>query len=240
MIAVFINCGAIIFGSLLGLLFAKKITDSITTVVTGAAGLVTLVLGFQMAFGYTNIIYVTISLMIGGLLGTKWDIEGKILLFGKFLERKLYIEKKNEGNKSTPFAFAFLNASVLFCVGAMAIVGSFKAGIEGDYTIIFTKSVLDGFMAIVFTSAMGIGTAFSAISIFIYQGLLTLASKWVAPYVSELMISEVSAVGGILIIMIGINLLDIKKLKTANYLPAIILMVLFVLADPFIKQFVTF
>ena len=117
----------------------------------------------------------------------------------------------------------------------MAIVGSFKAGTEGDYTILYTKSVLDGFMSIVFTAAMGIGTAFSAISILLYQGLLTLVSSVIKPWVSERMIAELTGLGGAFVIMIGINLLDLKKLKTANYLPALIVVVLFVLADPWIS-----
>lgn len=116
----------------------------------------------------------------------------------------------------------------------MAIVGSFKAGVEKDYTIIFTKSILDGFMAISFAAAMGVGTAFSALMILIYQGALTLLSGFIQPFVSELLISEVSACGGAIIIMIGINLLGLKKIKTANFLPALIIEILFVELVPVI------
>ena len=128
-----------------------------------------------------------------------------------------------------------MNASVLFCVGAMSIVGSFKAGVEHDYTIIFTKSILDGFMAISFAAAMGIGTMFSIIFILIYQGGLTLLSGVLQPYVSELLINELSAVGGAIIIMIGVNLLGLKKIKTANYLPALVIEILFVVLVPLVK-----
>ena len=121
-----------------------------------------------------------------------------------------------------------LPASVLFCVGAMSIVGSFKAGVEKDYSIIFTKSILDGFMAISFAGAMGIGTAFSAIIVFLYQGALTLLSVVIQPYVSQVLIEELTAAGGAMIVMIGINLLNLKKIKTANFLPAFILEILFV------------
>ena len=127
------------------------------------------------------------------------------------------------------FAYAFLNSSVLFCVGAMSIVGSFEAGVQGNYTTIFTKSILDGFMAVSFAEAMCIGTAFSIIIILIYQGGLTLLSSFIAPYVSETLITEVSACGGAIIIMIGINLLGFKKIKTANFLPALVFQVLFVI-----------
>ena len=135
---------------------------------------------------------------------------------------------EGDGN-SRNFAYAFLNASVLFCVGAMSIVGSFKAGVEKDYSIIFTKSILDGFMAISFAGAMGIGTAFSAIVVFLYQGALTLLSVVIQPYVSQVLIEELTAAGGAMIVMIGINLLNLKKIKTANFLPAFILEILFVI-----------
>jgi uncharacterized membrane protein YqgA involved in biofilm formation len=182
------------------------------------------------------------------------DIDGKILQFGKFLEKHLYHKKialqnsqiqlsetsstelKTKKLSQKNFAYAFLNASVLFCVGAMAIIGSFKAGIQKDYTIIFTKSVLDGFMSIGFAASMGVGTAFSCIAIFLYQGSLTLLASFISPFVTDALITELSATGGCMIMMIGLNLLEIKKIKTANYLPSMILVVIFVLLDPYIQN----
>ncbi len=237
MLAVFVNCATVLIGSIIGLVFSKKITNSFNSAVMVASGIVCSVLGLEMALEYQNIIYLTLAAIIGGLLGTLWDIDGKILLFGQFLEKSVSKStKKIPGEKPSTFAHAFLNASVLFCVGAMSIVGSFQAGIEGEYTIIFTKSVLDGFMAIVFTAAMGIGTAFSAITIFLYQGLLTLASTFVAPYVNDVMLSEITAMGGCLIIMVGLNLLEIKKIKTANFLISVFLIPIFYALDPYIKK----
>lgn len=260
MLGTIVNCLTIIAGSLVGIFFARKITDEISDVICSAAGVVTLVIGFKMSFETLNIIYMALSLIIGGILGTWWDIDGKILSLGRFLERRFGRGSKPVSSSSVAgtadgparvdtvvgetapvpvnsrFAYAFLNASVLFCVGAMAIVGSFKAGTEGDYTILYTKSVLDGFMAIVFGAAMGIGTAFSAISILIYQGILTIASGYLKPYVSAQMISELTGIGGAFIVMIGINLLKLRKLKTANYLPALIVIVLLVLLDPYIAR----
>lgn len=232
MLAVFVNCGAVILGSILGLLFSKKFTDELSDMIQTACGILTMVLGLQMAFKYDNIVYLALSLIIGAIIGYVLDIDGAILKLGGKLE-KLTLKKGSENeNKSSTFAYAFLNSSVLFCVGAMSIVGSFKAGVEHDYTIIFTKSILDGFMAISFAAAMGIGTAFSIISIFIYQGALTLLSGVISPYVSELLISEVSACGGAIIMMIGINLLGLKKIKTANFVPALVIEVLFVELGP--------
>lgn len=241
MLAVFVNCISIILGSILGLLFSSKIKKELIENIQSAAGIVTIVLGLQMAFKYENIVFLSLSLIIGGVLGSIWDIDGKILAIGTFIQKilKKTIPQENSSsensvtskNNETNFAYAFLNSSVLFCVGAMAIVGSFKAGIEKDYSIIFTKSILDGFMAISFAASMGFGTIFSALSVFLYQGLLTILSMVISPYVSETMLNELTACGGAIIVMIGINLLNLKKIKTANFLPAIVCTIIFVLVS---------
>lgn len=223
---------AVILGSLVGIFFSKRITNEISSVIRSGAGVVTLIIGFSLAFQAENIIYLTLALIIGGIIGTVLNIDGLILTFGHFLETRFGGSTASVSASESRFAYAFLNASVLFCVGAMAIVGSFKAGTEGDYTLLYTKSVLDGFMSIVFSAAMGIGTAFSALTILVYQGLLTISSGFLKPFVSEQMINEISGLGGAFIVMIGINLLEIKKLKTANYLPAILICVLLVLFEP--------
>ena len=272
MIAVFVNCATVLIGSIVGLLFARKIPQKVTDSIQLACGLVSFVMGIQMAFKYQNVVYLALALILGGIVGTLLDIDGKILAFGKWLE-KIFVKSgdfKGQGplgegvaenaegdcseGKAFPtsetsdqdptfevghpkknFAYAFLNASVLFCVGAMAIVGSFKAGIEKDYSIIFLKSVLDGFVSIGFAVAMGVGTAFSIITIFVYQGALTLLSVLIAPYVSEQMLAELTGSGGAIIILIGINLMGLKKVKTANYLPAVLFSVIFVLCEPLVK-----
>ena len=254
MIAVFVNCFAIILGSFLGIMFSRKMNSELNITICDAAGVVTFVIGLQMALNYNNIIYVILSLIIGGILGNLANIDGKILQFGKFLEKHFYHKKialqnsqiqlsetsstelKTKKLSQKNFAYAFLNASVLFCVGAMAIIGSFKAGIQKDYTIIFTKSVLDGFMSIGFAASMGVGTAFSCIAIFLYQGSLTLLASFISPFVTDALLTELSATGGCMIMMIGLNLLEIKKIKTANYLPSMILVVIFVLLDPYIQN----
>ena len=257
MLAVFVNCAAIVAGSVIGLLFAKKIPQKITDAIQLACGLVSFVMGVQMAFKYQNVVYLALALIFGGIVGTALDIDGKILKVGRFLER-VFLKKPeaaaptvsrastdssatesdaefSAGKPQKNFAYAFLNASVLFCVGAMAIVGSFKAGIEGDYSIIFLKSVLDGFIAIGFAPAMGVGTAFSALAIFVYQGALTLLAIFIHQYVSDSLLAEITGSGGALIVLIGINLMGLKKIKTANYLPAVIFSALFVLCEPFIR-----
>ncbi len=257
MLAVFVNCAAIVAGSVIGLLFAKKIPQKITDAIQLACGLVSFVMGVQMAFKYQNVVYLALALIFGGIVGTALDIDGKILKVGRFLER-VFLKKSeaaassdssastdsratenadefSAGKPQKNFAYAFLNASVLFCVGAMAIVGSFKAGIEGDYSIIFLKSVLDGFIAIGFAAAMGVGTAFSALAIFVYQGALTLLAIFIHQYVSDSLLAEITGSGGALIVLIGINLMGLKKIKTANYLPAVLFSALFVLCEPFVR-----
>lgn len=231
MIAVFVNCIAIIIGSLIGIIFSSRISDNLSRVVQTGAGVVTMVIGIEMALAYENIIFLAMAIIAGGILGSWMDIDGKILLLGDALGKLVLRKKNSQGQQeqgSSNFAYGFLNASVLFCVGAMAILGSIKAGIDGDYTIIFTKSVLDGFMAIVFAAALGIGTAFSALSVLVYQGALTLLSGLVAAYTNEVLLAELGATGGVLIIMIGVNLMGLAKIKTANYLPALVLSVVFV------------
>lgn len=223
MIATVVNAAAVILGSLVGLLLHGKVRESLRAVVHIGAGITTIVIAVQMAMSSSRIVLLALSLLIGGILGEWWGIEDAILRLGETLKRTF--ARRDTGGE---FAYGFLNASVLFCVGAMALIGSFKAGAEGDYTLILTKSVMDGFMAIVFTAAFGIGVAFSAIPVFVYQGALTLAAGWLKPLVSDALLKELTGVGGALLLMIGINLLGIAKLKTANFLPALLLIVGFV------------
>jgi uncharacterized protein len=229
MLATIINALAIVAGSVIGLLLKKGLSKRLEQAVFTAAGITSLVVGVQMAMKTSHILAFAIALILGGLAGTAIGIEDAILRLGERLKAR-FAKDDDSGN----FALGFLNASVLYCAGAMAIVGSFKAGTEGDYALIFTKSVLDGAMSIIFASAMGVGVAFSALSVLVYQGVLTLASVWIKPFVSDLMLAEVTGIGGGLVIMIALGLLDIRKLKTADFIPALVFTVLFVIAMPFV------
>ena len=229
MFGTIINALAVILGSILGLILRKGIKERYQQIIFAASGVTSLVIGVQMALKTTHLLAFALALIIGGLVGTWINIEGAVMDFGEKLKRRF--DKKSEGST---FALGFLNASVLYCSGAMAIVGSFKAGTEGDYSILLTKSVLDGFMSIIFAGAMGPGVAFSAITILVYQGLLTLVSVWVKPFVTDLMLAELTGIGGALVIMIGLGLLDIKKFKTGDFLPALVVTILLVLAFPYV------
>ncbi len=240
MIATIINALAIVLGTAIGLLLRKGLTEKAKEAIYAATGVISLVIGFSMAITTQHVLAFALAIIAGGLLGTALDIEGAVYRLGVWLHRRF--SKKSttvvdsvdsvdlagsttKSMESTGFAYGFLNASVLFCVGAMALVGSFKAGAEGDYDLILTKSVMDGVIAIVFAGAMGIGVGFSALSVLVYQGLLTLGAAWVKPFVTQPMIVELSAVGGALVVMIGINLLGLKKIRTGDFLPALVIIV---------------
>ncbi len=229
MIATFVNCTTVIFGSLIGLLLHRKINDSFKHVVYVGAGMISLILGIRMGLKTTQIVFMALALILGGILGEWWNVEGGILRLGEFLKKRF---AKRESGKD--FAGGFLTASVIFCVGAMTLVGAFQAGAEGNYDLILTKSIMDGFMAIMLTAAMGIGVAFSAITILVYQGGITLLAGILKPLVNDLLLGELEAVGGVLVIMIGLNLLGLSKLKTANYIPALLITIGLVALKPFL------
>ncbi len=229
MLGTIVNTIAILVGSVIGLVFHKHIHEGLRGVVFTGTGLVALVIGVGMALESQRILYLALSLVLGGILGDRLGIENRILAFGEYLRRR-FVSGAGEGQ----FAAGFLTSSVLYCVGAMAIIGAFRAGVDGDYELLFTKSVMDGFMSILLAGAMGIGVAFSALSVLLYQGALTLLSVQLRPLVSELVLSELTGVGGTLVIMIGLNLLALKEIKTANFLPSMVFVVLFVALDPFL------
>jgi len=227
MIATIVNAAAVLVGSFIGVFFNTRIKDDFKHIVYNAIGVVSLIIGISMTLDSKRIIYLALSLVLGGFLGNWWNVEGGILKLGELLRGRF-----SRGRDEHDFAYAFLTASVLFCVGAMTIVGAFQAGTEGDYQLLLTKSVMDGFMSIMLSAAMGIGVAFSFLTILIYQGGLTLLAAWIKPLVSPLVISELTGVGGALVIMIGINLLELKTIKTANFIPSLLVVLVFVAIDP--------
>jgi uncharacterized membrane protein YqgA involved in biofilm formation len=160
------------------------------------------------------------SLLIGGIIGESLNLDLQMEKFGNWLKSKVK-------SKDAQFTDGFVAASVLFCVGAMAILGSLDEGIRGDRTVLLTKSILDGFAAIALSASMGIGVAFSAIPIFLYQGAITLLSNHTQNFFTPLMINQLTSVGGLLIVGISFNLLEIKKIKVTNLLPSLMLIVLF-------------
>ncbi len=230
MIATIINAAAVIVGSVVGLLLKRRIGERIRVVLFSGIGVITLVIGMSMALSFERILYLALAIVLGGMTGTWIGVEDAILKLGEWLKRRF-----GQQDSGGEFAYGFLSASVLFCVGAMTIIGSFQAGVDGNYELLLTKSVMDGFMAILLAASLGVGVAASAIAILVYQGGLTLLAVYLSPLVTPLLLSEITAVGGALILMIGINLLDLKRIKTADYIPAILWVILFVLIDPLIR-----
>ena len=218
MIATVINCLAVVAGAVLGLLAGRRISEDLKTVVFTGAGIISVVLGMKMAFESDRIVYLALSLILGGFVGEALKIEGGILALGDWLKHR-FSRADDDGRD---FAYGFLNSSVIFCVGAMALIGSFKAGVEGDYELLLTKSVLDGFVAVIFAAALGAGVVFSALTILVYQGSLTLLASLLQPLATETVLAELTGVGGCLVVMIGINLLGLSRIKTANFLPALL------------------
>lgn len=226
MIATFINAGLILLGGILGLLFKRFISDRFTSVVTHALALCVMSIGISMAIKTADTLCVIICMVLGTLLGELLNIEKRLDGAGEFLRRKLI---KNEDGNSR-FTEGFVNAALLFCVGAMAISGSIEAGLNHNYSIIVSKGVIDGVSSITFAATMGVGVIFSVIPLIIYQGAITLLAAVVGPYLPPEVITEMSAVGGVAIMGIAVNMLGIPNLKirVGNMLPAIFLPIAYV------------
>lgn len=215
-----VNSAAIVIGSIIGVLFQHKFPKKIQLIVFQGLGLSTLLIGIQMALKVENILALIFSLIIGGIIGESLDLDLRMEHFGNWLKHKVK-------SKDTQFTDGFVAASILFCVGAMAILGSLDEGIRGDRTVLFTKSILDGFASIALAASMGIGVAFSALPIFLYQGSVTILSGYTQNFFTPTMIQQLTAVGGLLIVGISMNILEIKKIKVTNLLPSLILIVIF-------------
>ncbi|MCO1601427.1 DUF554 domain-containing protein [Desulfosporosinus nitroreducens] len=215
MLGTVVNTIAILIGGLLGLLFGQTLPDKIKKTVIQGIGLAVLLIGVSMALQTKNTLVVIASLVLGGIVGELIDIEHQLQKFGQMLERKL------SKNGQAGFTKAFVTASLIYCVGAMAIMGAFESGLTGNNTILYAKSMLDGVTALVFASSMGIGVLASAIPVFIYQGLLTLSAGLLQGVLSPQVITEMGATGGLLIVGIGLNILEIKEIKVGNLLPGL-------------------
>jgi len=214
MLGTVVNTLSIVAGSLIGLIFRGGIPEKYSRTVMHAVGLASLLIGLKTALGTNDILTVIISLALGGFVGEFLRIEDRLARLGDVIGKCF---SKDAGGISK----GFVSASLLYCVGAMAIVGSLESGLSGNHHTLFAKSVLDGVGSILFASAMGVGVLFSAISVFFYQGLITLTAASIKDFLVPEVVSQMSAVGGLLIVAIGIGLLEIKQIKIGNLLPAI-------------------
>ncbi|MDM8543145.1 DUF554 domain-containing protein [Desulfococcaceae bacterium HSG9] len=214
MLGTIVNALAIIAGSLIGLIFRGGIPEKYSQTLMHAIGLAVILIGLKGALQTDAILIVIISLAIGSVIGECLKIEDRLEWLGKQIGKR--VSKKEDG-----IAEGFVTTTLLYCVGAMAIVGSMESGLAGNHQTLYAKSILDGIGSIVFASTLGIGVLFSAVSVFIYQGLITLSAIYVKPFLTPDVVSQMSATGGLLIMAIGIGLLEIKKIRIGNMLPAI-------------------
>ena len=217
-----VNTATVLVGSMVGLLIGARFSEKINTMVMHALGLATLLIGFKMAFKTDNILIVIGSLAIGGIIGEIIKLEEGLEKLGEFIKKKV---KSESGN----FVLGFVTSSLVFCIGPMTIVGSIQDGISGDASVLYAKSLLDGFASVVFASTLGIGVIFSSLVVLIFQGSLTLLGGELSFLLKPAVLNELVATGGLIIVGIGIYLLGIKKVKVGNFLPALVVAVVLAL-----------
>ncbi len=238
MLGNYVNLITIIVGSLLGLLVHKGLKENYKTIVMQAIGLSVIFIGATTAIQGllepdSEPILFIISLVIGGVIGELVGLEKGLDKIGMALQNKI---DPGNGQDKTSVARGFVTASLIFCVGTMAIIGSLESGLRGNHDMLFAKSVLDGVTAMILASTMGIGVLFSAIMVFVYQGAIILFAGYLEPLLTVHVIREISIIGGILILGIGLGMLEIKRIKTLNLLPSILIPIIYYfLFIPFIN-----
>ncbi len=209
-----VNAAAVITGAAVGLLLKRGMPERYQQTIMQGLGLAVGIIGLQMAFKTQNILIVILSIVVGAVLGEALNIDAWLNKLGNWLTAKL-------GNQYGNVGEGFVTASLVYCIGAMAVVGSIQDGLTGDASTLYAKSMLDGISAIVFASTLGIGVALSSISVLIYQGSITALAGAFSTLLTGSIITELTAVGGVLIIGISLLMLEVKKIKVANLLPAI-------------------
>lgn len=229
MLGTIVNSLSIIIGGFIGSFLKNKISETYTETIMKGLGLCVILIGLKGALQVNNILLLIISVTVGTLIGEIIKIEKGIENIGAFLESKV--------SRQSGIAKGFVTASLVFCVGAMSIMGSLESGLSKNYSILYAKSLLDGIFAIIFSSTLGVGVCFSAISVLLYQGIITLTASLMKQFLITSVVNEMSAVGGLLIVAIGANMLDIKRIKVGNMLPAIFIPLLYYMFKCIIIKF---
>ena len=217
MIGTLINVALILAGCLLGLLLRKGVPERVKTAVMMGMGLCVILIGISGAIKTNDTLCVIVCMAVGGVIGSALDIEKRLDTFGGFVERRL-------GGSQSGVSKAFVTASLVYCVGAMAIVGAIDSALRGDHSTLIAKGIIDGVTAVIFTSTMGVGVFLSAAAVLVYQGLIALLAGWLSPILTDAIINEMGAVGNLLVAAIGLNMIyDNKHIPVGNLLPAIFL-----------------
>lgn len=219
MLGTIVNVVAIILGSIFGILIKSRFPEKVNKIIFQVIGLFTITLGITMAIKTSNFLLVAFSLIIGSVIGEIIDME-------KYLEQLSEKLKNKLKNSSDKFSEGFITATLIYCIGPMAILGSIEEGLGNPPNLLFAKSVLDGVASIALASALGIGVMFSAVPLLLYQGGITLFANYVSNYLSDALIVELSAVGGILLLGLGMNIAEIKKFRVVNMLPSLLVVVI--------------
>jgi uncharacterized membrane protein YqgA involved in biofilm formation len=225
MTGTFINVAAILAGSGLGIVLGSKLPEKLKQTVIAGLGLFTLALGISMFLETHNALLVLGAVLIGALLGEWWRIEDGLHALGSWLETRFNRSGETDGKETgrDRFIRGFLTASLVYLVGPLAILGAIQDGLTGNYQLLAVKSVLDGFASLAFASSLGIGVAFSALPILVYQGAITLLAVQVQALTSDGMMTEMTATGGILLLAIAVSsLLELKKIRASNFLPGLL------------------
>lgn len=222
MIGTLINAAAIIVGTLIGLMARRGISERLRDTVVQGQGLCVILIGLSSSLKTQDTLCVILCIVIGGLLGSAVDIERQLNRLGGALERR-FASGQQEGS----IAKGFVTASLVFCVGAMAIVGAMDSGLRGNHSTLIAKATLDGVFSIFFAGSMGIGVGLSALAVLVYQGLIAILAGWLEPLLTEAIITEMGAVGGLLIMGIGLNMIYDRHIPVGNMLPAIFLPMLY-------------
>ena len=227
MLGTVVNAAAIITGALLGSYLRGGFPERYKAVIMQGISLVVILIGLSMALQSENILVLILSVVSGGVLGELLKIEERLARFGERLESRFSVVG---GSGDSLFTRGFVTGSLVFCIGAMSIMGALESGLTGNHTTLFIKSVIDGVTAVVFASSMGLGVAFAGLPVFLYQGAITVAAVHVKPFLTDAMITEMTAVGGLLIFGIGLNLLTEQlRIRVGNLLPAIFMALFFVM-----------
>lgn len=216
-----VNFIAIIAGSLAGIVL-RNITEQTKETVTKGIALGTIALAIQMSLQTTSFTIIIISICLGGMIGEFLKIEDSMTQLGLLLEKRF---ARGNGN----FAEGFVTATLIYVIGSMGIIGAIESGVSGNHQTLFTKSVMDGFMSIMLTASLGIGVLFSSFPVLIYQGIITIFASFIVRYLpSELLdsiMTEISAIGGLMILAIGLNIMKLTKIRVSNYLPGILVLI---------------
>lgn len=218
MLGTIVNTLAILAGCAIGLLLKRGINEKVTDAIMKGISLCVIYIGIDGMLEGSKTLAVIIAMALGAAIGTLLDLNGKMEKLGKMIEGRI-------SNGVADIAQGFVTASLIYCVGAMAVVGSLQSGLNGDHSMLYTKALLDGLSAMVLTASLGAGVGLSAASVFVYQGALTLLAGLIVPVLSDAVVAEMTCVGSILIAALGLNMLGVVKLKVMDYVPAIFIVI---------------